>query len=87
MGVVRLPGREEHGQTWAQSGEDASGRRAQAHGSCLEQTGEGAVERVDTMVEELAETARSSGSSGLLSIHIVQGLVHEQTECEAKVQP
>lgn len=87
MGVVGLPGREEHGQARAQSSKDASARCAKAHRSRLEQTGQCAVERVDTVVEELAETAGSSGSPGLLSVHIVQGLVHEQTESEAKVQP
>lgn len=87
MGVVGLPGREEHWQDWAEGSEDTSWRSAQAHGSRFQQTGQCTVERVDAVVEELAETARCSGSSSLLSIDVVHGLVHEEAESKAEVDP
>lgn len=85
VGVVRLPGREEHGQARDESREDAGLGAAETHGGGLEETGQGAVQRVDSVVKELAESARSSCSAGLLSIEIVHGLVHEKTEGEAEV--
>lgn len=85
--VVRLPGREEHGEAGAQRGEDASWRSAQTHGGRLEQTGEGAVEGIDSVVEELAEAARGSCSSRLLAVKVIHSLVHEETKSEAEVNP
>lgn len=87
MGMVGLPGREEHRKARAESCKDTGRRGTQTHRGGLEQAGKGAVERVDSMVEEFAESARSSRSPGLLSVQVVEGLVHEQSECEAKVQP
>lgn len=83
--VVRLPRREEHGEARDKRSEDAGRRCAQPHGGRFEQAGECAVERVDAVVEELSQAARGSGSSGLLSVDIVHRLVHEESECKAKV--
>lgn len=87
MCVVGFPGREEHGQAWAQRGEDTSGRATQAHGGCFEKTGQRAVERVNTVVEEFTESARGSGSSSLLSVEVIHCLVCEETERKAEVKP
>lgn len=39
------------------------------------------------MVEKFAEAARGSGSSSLFAVEVVEGLVHEEAEGEAKVDP
>lgn len=87
MAVVRLPGGEEHRNARAQRGEDAGLGGAEAHGGRFEKRREGAVERVDAMVEKLAESARRAGAPCLLAIDIVHGLVHEEAEREADVEP
>lgn len=85
--MIGFPGREEHGEARTQRGEDTGVGGSQTHGGRLEQAGESAVERIDTVVEEFAETARGSRSAGLFAIDIVHGLVHEQSEGEAEVDP
>lgn len=87
VGVVRLPGGEEHGEAGAESGEDAGFGGAQGHGGGLEQAGQGTVQRVDAVVEQLAQSARGAGSSRLLAVDVIHGLVHEETKGEAQIQP
>lgn len=87
MRVVCLPGREEHGKAGTQGSEDTGFRGTKSHGGGLEQAGKGAVERIDSVVEELTEAAGSACSSSLLSVDVVHGLVHEQSEGKAHVEP
>lgn len=87
VGVVSLPGREEHGQARNQGCENTGRARSQSNSGGFEETGECAVEGVDTVVEKFTEAARGSGSASLLAVDVIHGLIHEQAECEAKVHP
>lgn len=87
MAVVGLPGREEHRNARAESCEDARLGGPQAHGGSFEEGGQGAVQGVDAVVEELTESARGAGAPRLLSVEVVHRLVHEKTQREAQVQP
>lgn len=87
VSVISLPGREEHGQAGDQRGEDPCSRGTQAHSRRLEEACEGAVEGVDAVVEQLAESAGSAGAACLLAVHIVHGRVHPEAERKAIVQP
>lgn len=87
MRVVCLPGRKEHGNARAQGGENTSLGAAESHGGRLEKGRKCTVERIDAVVEQLAESARGAGAAGLLAIDIVHGLVHEEAECETKIYP
>lgn len=85
--VVSLPSREEHRNARAKGRENTRFGGAQAHGGSLEERGEGAVQGVDTVVEELTKPTRSAGAPRLLSIEVVHRLVHEEAQREAKIQP
>lgn len=39
------------------------------------------------MIKKFAQAAGCSRSPGLFPIHVIHRLIHEQTECEAEVEP
>lgn len=87
VGVIGLPCGKEHGEAGTERSEDAGVGGSQTHGGGFEQAGQGTVQGVDSVIEEFAEAARGSGPPRLLPIHVVHGLIHEQAEGEAEVEP
>lgn len=87
MCVVGLPGGEEHWQAGDHCRKCPSLARAETHSSCLEKTGQCAIQRVDTMIEELTQWTRRASTSRLFPVNVVHSRVHPDPCREAVVDP
>ena len=59
MGMICLPGREEHGYARGECCEKALGCGPKAHGSHLAETGKSAIQRVDAMTLHISPNESS----------------------------
>lgn len=68
MSVIRLPRREEHGQTRDESSEDARSRSTETHSTSLEQASQSAVQGINamTVVGKCQWEEKSIGWSNIL---------------------
>lgn len=87
MGVVLVPGLDVEGE---QAGEESHNRLpalAEVHGSREDQDLKRGVDGIDAVVEQLTERATLTSAAGLGAVNGVEGLVQEQTDCPAVVDP
>ena len=87
MSVVCLPSREEHRKTGNEGCEDAGSCWAESDGGSLAKGRECAVEGVDAVVEELAESGGGACATRLLSINVIHGGIQPEPDREGVIEP
>ena len=83
--MVCLPRGEEHGNARDQRREHSRLGASETHGGGLKQAGQRAVETINAVVKQLAESTRCSGPSRLFSVDVIHRLVREEPEGKAEV--
>lgn len=87
VSVIGFPGRKPHGNSGQERREDTSRSCSQAHSRNLADTGQSAVQRVDSVVKEFTEGRAGSSPARLLSVKVVHGRVHPESKSKGVVDP
>lgn len=74
VGVVRLPGGEEHGQHWDEGSECTNVAAAITHGCCFEQAREGAIQRIDAVAVGISHVFVALGCTSRTQTVLPAGL-------------